>query len=166
MKPVGCMAAVVIAVFVMTLSTNVSSSASAPVSQSETLQPATSGSITYLSGGVGDSEAAMMRGLAKDYLLEIVFIQKLKQREEFLADVKVRIQDNHLDLLLDIATDGPYLLANLPQGKYLVVAEYKGVVKQQWVRVGNTKHQIIKHQKVVFWWPISGSPQNICIRMP
>ncbi len=113
-------------------------------------EPKVAGSVAYLSGGIGQSEAAMMRNVAKDYQLEIVFIQKLKTREELLAGIHLQVQDSHRDLVLDIVTDGPYLLANLPQGKYLVTAERNGDVKEQWVNV-DTK----KHQKVVFWWPIS-----------
>lgn len=117
-------------------------------------KPEITGNVTYVSGGVGESEAEMMRGVAKDYPLEIVFVQKLKQQEEFLANVKVQIQDSHKNTVLDITTDGPYLFANLPQGKYLVIAEHNEDTKRQWVRVN-----IKKHQKIVFWWPILEQPQ-------
>lgn len=119
-----------------------------------TLKPEIVGDITYITGGIGESEADMMRGVAKDYPLEMVFVQKLKQQEEFLANVNVKIQDIHKSVLLDVITEGPYLFAKLPQGKYMVVAEHNGDVKRQWVRVGNKKHQ-----KIVFWWPILEQPQ-------
>lgn len=93
------------------------------------------GNITYVTGGIGDSEAETMRGIAKDYPLEIAFIQKLKEYEEFIASVKVQIQDSHKNVLLDVVTDGPYLFVNMPQGKYLIIAEHNGDTKQQWVRV-------------------------------
>jgi hypothetical protein len=118
------------------------------------LKPEIVGDITYVSGGIGESEAEMMRGVAKDYPLEMVFVQKLKQQEEFLANVKVKIQDIRKSGLLDVATEGPYLFVKLPPGKYLVTAEHNGNVKQQWVRVGSKKHQ-----KIVFWWPILEQPQ-------
>lgn len=119
-----------------------------------TLKPEIVGDITYISGGIGESEADMMRGVAKDYPLEMVFVQKLKQHEEFLANVNVKIQDIRKSVLLDVATEGPYLFAKLPPGKYLVTAEHNGDVKRQWVRVGSKKHQ-----KIVFWWPILEQPQ-------
>ena len=118
------------------------------------LKPEIVGDITYISGGIGESEAEMMRGVAKDYPLEMVFVQKLKQHEEFLADVNVKILDIRKSVLLDVATEGPYLFAKLPPGKYLVTAEHNGEVKRQWVRVGSKKHQ-----KIVFWWPILEQPQ-------
>ncbi len=109
------------------------------------------GDVTYISGGVGRSEAAVMRGLAKDYSLEVSFTQKQSgQREEFLADVKVQILDEQQNnTLLDITTEGPFLLVDLPQGNYLVIAEHHGEVKQQKVSV-----DIDKHQKIVFNWLI------------
>ena len=125
--------------------------------------PITVGNVTYLSGGVGDSEAEAIRAIAKSYALEVVFVQKLKQREEFLASVKVKIQDHHHNLVLDINTEGPYLLANLPAGHYQVIAEHNGVVKQQWLMLGDTSknndsHKKTAHKKIVFWWPILEEP--------
>lgn len=119
--------------------------------------PITVGDVIYLSGGVGDSEASAIRGIAKNYALEVVFIQKLKQREEFLASVKVQIKDHHHNVVLDINTEGPYLLANLPAGHYQIIAEHNGVVKQQWLMLGDYSKKSV-HKKMVFWWPISEEP--------
>lgn len=120
--------------------------------QMETPEPITTGNVTYVSGGIGSDEAQSMRAIAKNYPLEIVFVQRYGQQEEFLAEVNVQIKGYHQDVILDIKTEGPYLLAKLPQGKYRVVAEHNGVVKQQWVQIqGN------KHQKLVFWWPVLDS---------
>ena len=104
--------------------------------------------VTYISGGIGE-EAGDMRNIAKDYPIEIVFVQKLGLHEEFLANVKVKIQDMQTHTMLDMTTDGPVLVVNLPAGKYQIIADYNNDVKQQKVVV-NTK----KNQKVVFWWPI------------
>ena len=51
--------------------------------------------------------------------------------------------------VLDVTTEGPFLLVNLPNGKYVITAEFNSDTKQQKVNVGAKKHQ-----KVVFWWPI------------
>lgn len=117
-------------------------------------EPITVGDITYVSGGIGQSDATAMRDLAKDYPLEIVFIQKLGQREELLAEVKLQLLDKQGKILLDVSTDGPYLLANLPSGRYMLVAEYNNVIKKRWVQVTDSTHKKINHKKVVFWWPI------------
>ena len=107
------------------------------------------GEVSYLTGGIGISEAESMREAAKDYALEIVFVQKLKEQEEFISDVKVQIQDAQKSTVLDVITEGPFLLVNLPNGKYVITAEFNSDTKLQKVNVGAKKHQ-----KVVFWWPI------------
>jgi hypothetical protein len=124
-------------------------------------EPVVVGDIAYVSGGVGESEAAEFRDLAKDYPLEIVFIQKLGRREELLAEVKLQLQDKQRKVLLDLTADGPYLLASLPPGRYLLTAEYNNVVKQKWVRVSNSQHKTINHKKIVFWWPIADSQESL-----
>jgi hypothetical protein len=105
--------------------------------------------VNYRTGGIGSSEAEEMREAAKDYTLEIVFVQKLKGLEEFISDVKVQIQDAQKNTVLDVTTEGPFLLVNLPNGKYVITAEFSSDTKQQKVNVGAKKHQ-----KIVFWWPI------------
>lgn len=144
MKVIGFIATLAIAVFGL-LPTSALSSTPELESKAETV-----GNITYISGGVGKSAAETMRSVAKDYALEVVFVQKQAQTEEFLAEVNVQIQDAQKNVVLDVVTDGPYLLVNLPQGRYLVIAEYEGSVKRQWVRIG-----IKQHKKLVFWWPVS-----------
>jgi hypothetical protein len=105
--------------------------------------------VNYRTGGIGSSEAEEMREAAKNYALEVVFVQKQKELEEFISDVKVQIQDAQKNTVLDVITDGPFLLVNLPNGKYVITADFNGVTKQQKVNVGAKKHQ-----KIVFWWPI------------
>jgi len=109
--------------------------------------PVTEGDVTYLTGGIGKAESVAMRGNAKNYALEIVFVEKSGALEEYLSEVKLQIIDSSKNTLLDIDTEGPYFLANLPQGKYQVSAEYNGVVKTQLVTVSKRKHS-----KLIFWW--------------
>lgn len=139
-------------------SLNVFAETSEAPSALETPAPISVGNVTYLSGGVGDSEAEAIRAFAKNYALEVVFIQKLKQREEFLASVKVQIQDHHHNIVLDINTEGPYFLANLPAGRYQIIAEHNGDVKQQWLMLSGSSNKKAAHKKVVFWWPILAEP--------
>ncbi len=109
--------------------------------------PVTVGDVTYLSGGIGKSESVAMRGNAKNYALEAVFVEKSGALEEYLSEVKLQIQDSSKNTVLDIDTEGPYFLANLPQGRYQVSAEYKGEIKTQLVTISKKKHA-----KLVFWW--------------
>jgi hypothetical protein len=111
------------------------------------VSPATVGDVTYLSGGIGKSESVAMRQNAKNYALKIVFVEKAGTLEEYLSEISLQIQDANKNNVLDITTEGPYFLANLPQGKYFVTAEYQGEVKTQWVTISKKKHA-----KLVFWW--------------
>jgi len=117
------MVSFLLATAILSISLPINTALSAPMVMQEEIY----GNVTYITGGVGEAEAAVMRDMAKDYLLEVSFTQKQKgQPEEFLANVKVQIQDDQQNTLLDITTDGPFLLANLPQSHYFVIAEHNG----------------------------------------
>ncbi|MGB7816322.1 MAG: carboxypeptidase-like regulatory domain-containing protein [Methylotenera sp.] len=147
MKAADYLITLALAATVLNIALPVGTLMSAPMRMQEQLV----GNVIYITGGVGRSEAAVMRNFAKDYLLEVSFIQKQPgQREEFLADVKVQILDEQQNVVLDVTTDGPFLLANLPQGNYLVTAEHHGEAKQQKVNVDANKHQ-----KIEFKWLVS-----------
>ncbi|OVZ59966.1 hypothetical protein CDO44_10390 [Pigmentiphaga sp. NML080357] len=77
--------------------------------------------IAYATGGVGQDESAAMRGMAKDYSLRVLAAAK---SGEYVADVKVAISDAQGKQVLALDTQGPYLLARLPPGRYRVDAEY------------------------------------------
>ena len=107
----------------------------------------TAGNVSYISGGVGEDEAAAMKSAAAGYPLELQFVQKATPRDEFLADVKVRITDRARNVVLDAVASGPFLLAKLPAGTYQIEADHVGVVKRQTVDIRPGKHQ-----RSVFVW--------------
>ena len=105
------------------------------------------GAVTYISGGVGQQEADAIRHVAKYYPLELEFLLKAKPRDEYLAGVKVRIKDMHNKMVLNITSNGPFLLAKLPEGKYAVSAERNHDLMNREV------HIVAKeHRRVVFEW--------------
>ena len=110
----------------------------------------TQGNVSYISGGVGEDEAAAMKSAAAGYPLELHFVQKATPRDEFLADVKVRITDRAKNVVLDAVANGPFLLAKLPPGTYQIEADHVGVVKRQTVDIRPGKHQ-----RSVFVWSTS-----------
>src|SRR4051812_5779890 len=88
--------------------------------------------VSYMSGGVGDDEAIEIKNRAAGYPLELNFVQKAVPRDEFLADVRVRITDRAKNaVVVDAVSNGPYFLAKLPSGRYDVEADYNGVVKRR-----------------------------------
>jgi hypothetical protein len=105
------------------------------------------GNISFVTGGVGEDEAAVLKRAASRYPLQLQFVQKAWPRDEFLAGVRVRIRDRSKTVLLDTVSQGPFLLAKLPAGTYQLEAEYEGVVKRQTVAI-----RAGKHERAVFVW--------------
>ena len=107
----------------------------------------TQGSVTYLSGGIGHEEAVAMRHAESKYPLSLEFIQRAKPKDEFLANVNVTIKGHAGNTALETTSEGPFLLAKLPAGKYTVTAEESGKTKSRQVNVAAQKPL-----RVVFEW--------------
>lgn len=105
------------------------------------------GMVSYITGGIGEEEAAAFKQAAAAYPLEMLFVQKAKPKDEYLADVRVSVRDRSGNALLETTAEGPYLLARLPPGKYNIEAEIRGERKHQIVEILSGKHQ-----RVVFVW--------------
>jgi len=93
------------------------------------------GAISYLTGGIGMDEAQAIERKAPDYPLTLEFLVKARPRAEFTSNVKVRIEDQHGAVVLDTVSNGPFLLVDLPAGKYKVTADCGGEVKTRHIRV-------------------------------
>lgn len=109
--------------------------------------------VCFLSGGISSDEVREFKSRAKDYLLEIVFVQKTEvnengSSEEYLADVQLQIVDQKGNAVVNTVTEGPFFLADLPFGTYKVIADHEGVAKTYVVKIAAKKHQ-----RVVFLWP-------------
>lgn len=85
--------------------------------------------IRYVSGGVGSGEAAAMRAESARYALTLLFYVQ-GEKAMFIADVDVLIQDSAGQVLLHTRSDGPYLLVQLPAGRYRLNCAYRGQEKQ------------------------------------
>ncbi|MDD5581235.1 MAG: carboxypeptidase-like regulatory domain-containing protein [Methylobacter sp.] len=110
------------------------------------LQPQTQNDVTFVSGGIGESEHNAMLAMKGDYNLNLLFA--VKRTGKFIADVNVRIADGKNNTLLETAADGPYLFARLKPGKYMVTAEKDGKVMRQKARVSDRKTT-----SLIFYWP-------------
>lgn len=105
------------------------------------------GNVTYITGGVGQTEADAIKHAAKYYPLELEFLLKAKPKDEYLSAVKVRIKDAHDKMVLNATADGPFLLAKMPAGKYTVSAERDGKVENRQIEIAAKEHR-----RVVFEW--------------
>jgi len=106
-----------------------------PVTRAATGDPVveTAGNVTYVSGGIGLDGIAMMESMASQYNLKLIFALRTG---EYLSDVGVTIADRAGRTVLDTKSDGPLLLAKLPQGNYQVVATFAGRAERRSVAVG------------------------------
>ena len=82
------------------------------------------GVIDFVSGGIGEDEMQWMRAQAADYNLRLTFA--IKRSGQYLSGIEVRIEDAAGGQLFAATSDGPLLLANLPPGRYRVVATDRG----------------------------------------
>jgi len=85
----------------------------------------------YISGGVGAAEQETLRTEGKGYGLAI--LTAARGSGDFLADVHVHITDAQSRTVLDTVMDGPWLLVDLPAGRYAVEATRNGRVQQHTV---------------------------------
>jgi len=113
------------------------------------LPPAkTAGPITYITGGVGLVQSQAFEKAARNYPLELEFVVKAKPRDQFNADVNVNILDAHGKSMLKTVSNGPFLLAKLPAGRYSVQAtDESGRTIVRHVGVTGAGHQ-----RLVFEW--------------
>jgi hypothetical protein len=86
-------------------------------------QVMSSGSVKFVSGGVGEDSAERISALSKDFNLKLLFAQK---DGHYLADVAVTISDAQGKKVLEAISEGPWLLAKLAPGKYQVTAAFGG----------------------------------------
>jgi hypothetical protein len=84
----------------------------------------TENGISYVCGGVGADEAALMKKEAAKHDLMVTFADT---KGEFLGDAHVTIADSRGRKLLDTSCGGPIMLADFPKsGRYRVRAEIAG----------------------------------------
>jgi len=108
----------------------------------------TQGPVAFRSGGVGLDESMAMREAAPKYALELEFVAKDSAGHgEYLAGNPVVITDEAGKTVLRTESEGPFLLASLPPGRYSVAATDDGRTKEQTVTVAPDKHQ-----RIVFEW--------------
>jgi len=94
---------------------------------------------SYLSGGVGAEEMGTLNNERGQYALSILTASK--GSGAYLADVRIRITDQQSRQVLDTVMDGPWLLVDLPAGRYLVEAVHGEVLKKIAVALGAGDHR-------------------------
>ncbi|MGX6566882.1 carboxypeptidase-like regulatory domain-containing protein [Cupriavidus necator] len=107
----------------------------------------TQGAVHYVTGGIGLDEADAIKQAAAQYPLELQFYRKSTPRDEYLSDVKISIKNEAGNAFLETTSDGPFLLAKLPDGRYRISAERRGIAQQRTVQI-----RANQHQRLIFVW--------------
>lgn len=111
------------------------------------LTPKTENGITYLCGGIGTTEADLMKREAENYNLMLTFAES---SGAYVADVHVEIADARGKPILETVCDAPIMLVNLPTARsYRIRAEVAGHPVNKTVRVRSGR----KGTAVGITWP-------------
>ena len=112
------------------------------------LQSLINSHINYVNGGIGQEEAEALRAEARIYPLELMFSRRGDgERAEFVVDVHLQILDAAGQVIVDRASQGPIFLAHLPDGQYIVTAEYQGRTQTRRIAVSRARHEALS-----FYW--------------
>ncbi|MGE5088780.1 MAG: carboxypeptidase regulatory-like domain-containing protein [Candidatus Levyibacteriota bacterium] len=118
--------------------------ATAGVAQAMPLpKPVRQGDATWVTGGIGQTEADAIRRMAPQWPLAMTFAERRQGRNEFVAGVKLRVTGKDGRTVVDVHDGGPLLLLKLPEGRYTVTAEYDGQVRTQRVDVAAGRHDSV-----------------------
>ena len=90
---------------------------------------ATSQGYRYLSGGVSEEEQVSLHAQRERFSLWV--ITAAKKSGAYLSDVRVKVTDSQQQVVFDAPLDGPWLLIDLPLGRYVVEARVNGETQQR-----------------------------------
>ena len=97
---------------------------------------------SYVSGGVGQGEINRLEAQRDKHSLWVITAAKVSGA--YLADVQIKVRDSKGRLMLDHKLDGPWLLVDLPQGRFVVDASFSGQTLRKTTRISpGVRHQIV-----------------------
>jgi hypothetical protein len=96
----------------------------------------------YVAGGIGVEEVEAMRAQAAAYSLQLVTAAK---SGAYLAGVQVRIAGPGSAVVFDSTIDAPWLLVDLPPGRYTVRVTHSGSTVERPVTIapGKKEHLVV-----------------------
>ncbi|NYH14287.1 carboxypeptidase-like regulatory domain-containing protein [Paraburkholderia bryophila] len=95
-------------------------------------QPASQNGISYITGGVGEDEVQAFRAAAANYNLRMTFASKTGS---YLSDIDVTITSGAGRSVLTVRTEGPFLFARLPAGRYQIRAQTRHITETRKIQV-------------------------------
>lgn len=100
--------------------------------------------VRYVTGGVGEGERTAILGMAQDFNLKLTFAEK---SGDYLSGVKTLITGRDGRKVLELASEGPLVLAKLPPGPYRVSVTANGREQTRDANVAGTGQQSLN-----FYW--------------
>ena len=94
------------------------------------------GSVGYVTGGAGRSQARMFERNMYKHALAVEVLQRAPRGSEFAPDAVVRIADARGRTVLDEMALGPFMLVDLPPGRYTVSATLRDQTLKQTAHLG------------------------------
>lgn len=105
------------------------------------------GSVEYVTGGFGIDESTAMKAAMPDYPLTFTFAASDGNRSAYVSKVQVVIRDHYDTTILNVESQGPFLLARLAPGIYQVHVTYQNQTQSRPVTVTDAKSA-----RMVFEW--------------
>lgn len=111
--------------------------------------------VEYLTGGFGLEESSAIKEVMNDYPLALTFVSSGGGRSAYVSQVQVVVRDAHDATVLNVESQGPFLLARLSAGTYQVFATYLNQTQSQSVTItdGNSS-------RALFDWPRRDNTQK------
>lgn len=103
------------------------------------------GDVSYISGGVGEDSREQLKAFASAFNLKLLLAHK---SGEYIGDVQIVIVDGQGKEILKALAEGPIFMANLPAGRYEVIATTEGLTQK--LRATVVKGKL---GTLVFRWP-------------
>ncbi|HEX5127555.1 MAG TPA: hypothetical protein VFW00_12495 [Rhodocyclaceae bacterium] len=107
--------------------------------QAQSLQWQSAGDAQYVCGGVSEEGRAELNSQRAAANSELLFTEG--PEGGYLADVSVTVRGAGLSQPLVFNANGPSCLLKLPNGNYVVEAEYKGEKRTQNLKAGNALNE-------------------------
>ena len=114
-----------------------------------TAQGVNSGGHPFLIGGIGRDEAELLASERSHFALTVR--TAAAGSGAYLSDVHLSIRDAAGELVFDATLDGPWLLIDLPPGRYVVAGVQDGQVQQREVTL-----QAGAHRECVLYFTVEG----------
>lgn len=99
------------------------------------IEQQTSNGVTYVTGGVGSEERQAMRELSPQFNVKLTFADKVTG--DYRSGQSVEVRDMRGNVRLQADDTGPMLYAQLPPGRYRVIANVDGQQQQRTITVGS-----------------------------